>query len=52
MKTLERLFAEKLLKIKRLNYNRLTRSLGHPDGSLRFIVITAKPFLILLSVIS
>ena len=52
MKTLERLFAEKLLKIKAIKLQPANPFTWHPDGSLRFIVITAKPFLILLSVIS
>ena len=40
MKALERLFAEKLLKVKavKIRFSRLTRLLGHQVGNRRFIV--------------
>ena len=38
MKALERLFAEKLLKVKAVKISRLTRLLGHQVGNRRFIV--------------
>lgn len=51
MKTLEKLFAEKLLKIKAIKLQPANPLLGHPVGSRLFIVITAKLFRILLFVI-
>ena len=51
MKNLERLFAEKLLKIKAIKLQLLTLSLGLLDGNPPFTVTTVKLCPILLFVI-
>ena len=51
MKNLERLFAEKLLKIKAINFNPLTLLHGLLDGNPPFTVTTVKLCPILLFVI-
>lgn len=52
MKTLERLFAEKLLKIKAIKLQPANPFIWRQDGNPRFTVITVRLFHILLSVIS
>ena len=50
MRTLEKLFAEKLLKVKAIKLQPSNPLHGHRDGNLRSIVTTVRLFHILLSV--